>query len=454
MTTVNIDINRLTATGHVSATATVRVTYVRGTATPVLVDGAAVTYPDRIEQEITGTAAMEVYETGPSMAAHWLITFPTGARLERVTAIPASGTIDFGDLADIDPASVTPTLDVLHAWEAIVGEVAGYTDTTLDSLAAAVTAASASSAAATAASGSASAAAGSATAAGASAGTASTAASAAQTARTGSETARTAAEDAASLALAGQFAGATVNVATDVDTFRTPGVYRFTGAATTSPNLPAQLSGVLTVTRVNGDTNVMQEYRPFSGTAVRRRGYYMRTAANSATAFDAWDFVSPVRFDTSAGRAAYIVDSVAQREQRIYGDTGWRDVTSLLDSAKWDYASSNFHVLMRRVGDNVQMVARLKTVGAVAAGDTFLTAPTGFRGPVPAPGAAPFSVGPVAAPTGVGHIRTAPFSVTGVLDFRSAIAATTEISFALSWLTTEAWPTTLPGAASGTIPNA
>lgn len=404
MTVVNLDIRKLTQLGSEAATATVVVEFVQGGASPVLVNGPMVAFPERVELTVTGAIALDIPATGVVMAAHWSIVVSGGIRLERWTLIPDAGPSDFGALQDVDPATLQPTTTVIQAWQ-----------NTIDQATAAKTAA--------------------------------------ETARTGAEVAQAAAVDAANLALAGQFAGATVNAPTDVDTFRTPGVYRFTGAATTSPNLPTQLSGVLTVTRVNGDTNVMQEYRPFSGTAVRRRGYYMRTAANSATAFDAWDFVSPVRFDTTAGRAAYIVDSVAQREQRIYGDTGWRDVTSLLDSAKWDYASSNFHVLMRRVGDNVQMVARLKTVGAVAAGDTFLTAPTGFRGPVPAPGAAPFSVGPVAAPTGVGHIRTAPFSVTGVLDFRSAIAATTEISFALSWLTTEAWPTTLPGAASGTIPN-
>lgn len=404
MTVVNLDIRKLTQLGSEAATATVVIEFVQGGASPVLVNGPMVAFPERVELTVTGAIALDIPATGVVMAAHWSIVVSGGIRLERWTLIPDAGPSDFGALQDVDPATLQPTTTVIQAWQ-----------NTIDQATAAKTAA--------------------------------------ETARTGAEVAQAAAVDAANLALAGQFAGATVNAPTDVDTFRTPGVYRFTGAATTSPNLPTQLSGVLTVTRVNGDTNVMQEYRPFSGTAVRRRGYYMRTAANSATAFDAWDFVSPVRFDTTAGRAAYIVDSVAQREQRIYGDTGWRDVTSLLDSAKWDYASSNFHVLMRRVGDNVQMVARLKTVGAVAAGDTFLTAPTGFRGPVPAPGAAPFSVGPVAAPTGVGHIRTAPFSVTGVLDFRSAIAATTEISFALSWLTTEAWPTALPGAASGTIPN-
>jgi len=281
---------------------------------------------------------------------------------------------------------------------------------------------------------------GSATAAAGSADIAQTERTKAETAKTGAESAKTEAAAAANLALAGQYAGAQVNTVQDVNTFRTPGVYRFTGSGVNSTNLPVANAGILQVFKVNGDQNTMQEFRPFSGTAVRRRGYYMRSASNDSTNWDAWDFVSPLRFDKTAGLALYAVDPTSQREQLVYGDTGWREVAI---GNGWTGS-----VRVRRVGYTVEVVGTgLDGTNATSINVLLASLGPGFRPqqniPVmgrPTSNTSPPVYGSFAASTASLQVPVGSvFNATSGLQF--------------SFTTVDPWPTTLPGTASGTIPN-
>jgi len=260
---------------------------------------------------------------------------PTPLILPAV-AIPAVGPVAISALVAVDRSSYEPTTDVVTAWQLAVDQVAAMqTDVTVKSAQAVEAAAdagtfagatefdadragqSAFQAGQSAASAlghkndaktSADAAAGSATAAqtartgaetartgaetaATAAGTARTGAETAQsgsvtartgaeTARTGAESAKTGAEAARDVALAGQFAGASLGTV-DLDTVTTPGVYRQNnqGNSTLARNYPAAGTlGVLTVIQESTEAWMQQEYDP-NGFGGQGRVKYLRVRA-------------------------------------------------------------------------------------------------------------------------------------------------------------------------------
>ena len=121
-----------------------------------------------------------------------------------------------------------------------------------------------------------------------------------------------------------------------------------------------------------------------------------------------------------------------------YGDTGWRNFRDLLING-WTTGNASYGPLMRRVGSHVEM-----RVGSLTRGtsDWFLPSQAGWRPPL--------QFGLTLA-AGNGSATTAVMSVNysdGIGSFTSP-AQWTEVS----WVTDDAWPTSLPGTAVGSIPQ-
>lgn len=139
--------------------------------------------------------------------------------------------------------------------------------------------------------------------------------------------------------------------------------------------------------------------------------------------------------DESAGRVVKVWDYLNARDQVIYGDTGWRDVSALLING-W---TGSVHI--RRCGLTIWL--RVQNLsGAGASGSPFMAAITGF------------GAGFAGYMAGASSTTLLPLEINGSLQFA---LPTTTVTSAVRWAlfsfpTTSPWPTSLPGTASGTIP--
>ncbi len=252
-------------------------------------------------------------------------------------------------------------------------------------------------------------------------------------------TAKAAAEAARDLALAGQFLGAAVNTVVDINTYRTPGRYRIQAAATASAGLPVATAGVLDVFSVTGVNNATQEFTPFAGSATSRKGFYRRTAANSGATWDAWQFFSGLRVDQVAGRAIYAWDDINAREQMIYGDTGWRDISSLLENGWLG------NVSVRRTGLAVWM--RFEGIDpSKQTSQLPIRLPVGFRGG--SIGNERFELHNALNPAGMFR----GYAQNNGLVYVIASGAAGLLYGSVQMTTADSWPTALPGTAVGSIP--
>lgn len=261
------------------------------------------------------------------------------------------------------------------------------------------------------------------------------------TARAGAEAAKTAAEAARDLALAGQFAGAPLAAGANLNTIIAPGVYRQSAGANATAELNYPAPGVAGSLRVSPISSawLAQEYIPLGTSATRPvYGYYLRKMQGEGV-WAPWRFVPTQRVDQTAGRAIYTWDDVNNREQLIYGDTGWRDVTSLLLNG-W---TSEGPILLRRMLYSVELVM-LGLVDTASTDATVLTILPGFQ-PVRN------VVLRVVGDRGV-TVRSAERDIRIV---RTGSRLGDQYNGAsVSWSTATSWPTSLPGTSTGGIPNA
>lgn len=222
---------------------------------------------------------------------------------------------------------------------------------------------------------------------------------------------------------------------TNLDTVTAVGVYSQPTAAnaTLALNYPVAAEGSLTVAGVGSVRT--QQYTVTAGTGAVR-GTYIRRYSGSA--WEAWQFLPSQRVDQTAGRAIYTWDHLNQREQLIYGDTGWRDISGLLLNG-WTGT-----VFLRRLGHTV-FLRHNALNRASATGANFMTVPAGFASG--ASDALSIVTRPVTGSTpAYGSLSGGTLGYT-LTDGEPRASQ-------LSWPTTDAWPTSLPGIASGTIPNA
>ena len=117
-----------------------------------------------------------------------------------------------------------------------------------------------------------------------------------------------------------------------------------------------------------------------------------------------------------------------------YGDTGWRSITGFTASG---ITVSAGYVNARRVGDEVNLV--FEGIKTSRSGNVVLfNLPVGFR-----PGSTPVRFTTDTYWSG-DTVETGRVTSSGIVEFRGLTAAH-QFSFSLYYLTTNAWPATLPG---------
>lgn len=245
----------------------------------------------------------------------------------------------------------------------------------------------------------------------------------------------------------------------NLNSFFTPGTYRqdTPSNATLVNNYPkANLTGLLNIFGRDGNV-VIQQYMPIDGTSGAPIMY--QRLSTSSTTWTPWRVFATTRVDQTAGRAIYQWDDLNNREQLVYGDTGWRDVRSLGNATNFDFTTRIIN--LRREGNTVRLSGQLQVLAGVTAFSysTFLAVPTGFR----VAGGIPYMVGVESTAL---QVRTTTallrmLSIGNDMALQTIpgtgglgnMAAGDVVNLSASWSTMEAWPTTLPGTAVGTIPN-
>ncbi|WGH21714.1 minor tail protein [Arthrobacter phage Inked] len=233
----------------------------------------------------------------------------------------------------------------------------------------------------------------------------------------------------------------------------TSGIYRMTA---TNDNLlirnfPRNYdTGILEVfERVPGQT-VVQLWHTINQTG---RILYERTFVTGT--WTPWRAFTSTRVDQTAGRAFYQFDDVNGREQLVYGDTGVRQIKNdIIVANGWDAASSN--VYLRRVGNVVELRFDVYTspAGTIPTVPEFLNMAVGFRYPNNGSHADFMCYSEPVGNTTIGTVigrhngSTMQFLVAGRMPSNVRF-----VRGGSTWITSDPWPTTLPGTAVGTIPN-
>lgn len=235
----------------------------------------------------------------------------------------------------------------------------------------------------------------------------------------------------------------------DLNLIVTSGVYRQTNGTytTTANNYPVVGGiGILTVMSTSVDNaRFEQTFDPIalneqgSGRVFYRRVYYAGT-------WYPWKAFTSTRVDNAAGRAIYQWDNTANREQLIYGDTGWRQFAANTP----DFAGL---VYVRRQTGIVTVQINVTPADATKENLTFATLPSGFRCDNP-PGSMFYALGRQANSLKMTQLTVGS---DGTLAARTAtnnwVSGDGAFMVQASWPTSNTWPTTLPGTAVGTIPN-
>lgn len=227
----------------------------------------------------------------------------------------------------------------------------------------------------------------------------------------------------------------------DLNNIKSNGRYIQPGPAnaTLASNYPVVSgAGVLDVT-VLSPTAIIQRYAVHGGVGGDVRGEYIRRWAG--TAWESWRYIPGQRTDVSLGRRIFTWDEFNGREQMVYGDTGWRNVTADLING-WGNGGNTGSVLIRRYNNMVS----LKLIGITVAGatsDAFLNSINGFKHHN-SQGWEPIWTG-----LGSGGLMREQGGTLSLTP-RNVIAASTFGT--MSWMTDDAWPNPLPGTAMGSIP--
>lgn len=240
--------------------------------------------------------------------------------------------------------------------------------------------------------------------------------------------------------------GTWIVAGTDINSLVVSGEYRTgtQGEATLAKNYPVNNTyGKLMVRAISG-TLLIQEFTPISGNGSGSgdlgRAFFRRIFANGG--WQPWRAFTAQRVDQAAGRAIYTWDDVNNRDQLVSGDTGARAIFSLVDSTKFNSGV----VLLRRTGQIVTLTfTALQHIQAFAGAVQALTLPAGFVPPATSRGVLINAAG------------TEPRMLEILIDGKVNIwypAAAGPYSGTLNFSTTEPWPTSLPGTAIGIVPNA
>lgn len=226
---------------------------------------------------------------------------------------------------------------------------------------------------------------------------------------------------------------------TDLNAIITAGTYYQNDAAsgTLARNYPKDtIAGNLVVFQAGPNNLFKQIFYPING-AFQGRLFYVRQY--NTNAWTSWTPYGSQRVDQTAGRAVYIWDDVNSRDQLIWGDTGARIISDVVDSANW---AAGYTVKLRRVGSQVEL--RLLGIQAVTGKSGSLslftsgyTLPPGFQNQHS------FAF-PIVDNTGA--IANGNMSYGGG-PMTIVASAGRSYGILLTWQTLNSWPTALPGTA-------
>jgi hypothetical protein len=234
----------------------------------------------------------------------------------------------------------------------------------------------------------------------------------------------------------GWSASTIITTGTSFDNLITSGLYFNPVANASVAPGPTGVGGHLEV--IGAANWIYQRYTPMGDT----RGTYLR-ARNSSNIWTSWRIVDATRVDQTAGRVIYQWDDVNQRDQMIFADTGLRALTP-----ENSYVGS---VYLRRYGSVVTLIGTLQRPPGGSLNGKFITIPAGFG-----PASTAWIYTPVRH-NGSSSVFWIYRQNTDILFSDSQAGTETDSSqvrFEVSWTSNSVWPTTLPGTAVGSIPNA
>ena len=189
-------------------------------------------------------------------------------------------------------------------------------------------------------------------------------------------------------------------------------------------------SGVITVDGAGSETVAGAATQALSG-----RGR-LRIVSDGSN----WVVIDGSYADESVGRRLFQWDANNSRWQQTFGDTGWRAVTDLLLNG-WLTAADRITI---RRQNNVVTLMLGDMDGRSATTDVIMTLPSGFRPNWQ------YNV-PSYTTSGATSSRSVNAVYTGNVTWCGTPRPTYENAI-FTYLTSDAWPTTLPGTASGSIP--
>jgi hypothetical protein len=222
----------------------------------------------------------------------------------------------------------------------------------------------------------------------------------------------------------------------DLNAVTVPGIYSQPSVVSASNYPMSDTRGVLEVSRTGTET--MQRFTRSSSSGPR--SVYVRNTWGGV--FSAWQHMATQRVDQTAGRAIYTWDDVNLREQLVYGDTGWRDVTSLLINGATATLAT-----VRRYGSTVYIRFVSLQLPSTQINDPVYSFPSGFLG-IETYGLLRENVNTGNA---LGFVMGSTARLWGNVGSAAANNTTNRFTGVLTAVTDQAWPTALPGVAYGGI---
>lgn len=240
-----------------------------------------------------------------------------------------------------------------------------------------------------------------------------------------------------------------LNPGEDANNLTASGLYRVVSSnATTALNWPRDNMGAHIMVLRGASTVITQVAYPLATN--QPKGQYHRWQVSGT--WGPWQFIPAQRVDQTAGRAIYTYDDLNNREQLVWGDTGIRTVTASV-LASFDSSGATRNLNIRRAGATVSISGQL----LVAAGATSATQMAAY--PIPA-GFRPSNGVESTALQIRGNTSTLraytngnDFCLQSMGGSLGNLTAGDIVNVNITYFTTEAWPSSLPGVAFGAIPT-
>lgn len=235
----------------------------------------------------------------------------------------------------------------------------------------------------------------------------------------------------------------------DLDTIKTPGLYRVEAAANATlarhyPVSPAFGSLMVYEWGPTPGVHVVQEFKPSGGVFSGILVSYYRT--NGGAGWSAWTTSPTMRVDTTVGTRVFITNGVT--EHMVSGDTGWRKV-DVIPTAPYVLSGE---VRYQRINERVYLYFNNVLLDTTGSGYCpiidLADIPQGFRmiGSERSIQQVGLASNATAGQT-IAIFTSIAWIFTETATGQSPVRPTTGLSGSVSWKTNDPWPTSLPGTA-------